>query len=400
MKHNLPKININDLNRLFGDNFHISSSKQNSIKIDYILDRNNRIRWAYPSELNRPTYLNTYNSSGIKPTIYKIITNICFKLKLKNIIRDGVITIYYDSNSCYLSNLLRNNFSSRNFSIFFGTYGEDRKMIIEYNDGSSDESSGFIKIPISKKSNHLVSNEKDNLMFLNNAISQSSKLKVPNCEHLSSEVLCVKNIFNKDMKVPSYYSLKPVLSLHKLNIRNINYYEFYQNHYLKSKPSHFLPNFRGLSDIKIMKIRDTIKDIYYYLDKMKNFFPDEKIVFTSFSHRDFTPWNCRFYEDSLYVIDWERAGYSPLFFDIFHYVFQNEILINQNFCISDIRNKMLDILKLYANESININEYFILFLISHISNRVELIVESEEWFPQIEWQLNVWRDALIEIYVK
>jgi len=68
---------------------------------------------------------------------------------------------------------------------------------------------------------------------------------------------------------------------------------------------------------------------------------------TCFSHGDFCPWNINIDNDDLKVFDWEMAGYYPLGYDLFTFIFQTSFLINRT-----------NVKQLLINNKIFIEKYF------------------------------------------
>ena len=402
-----PNKNLSDLYKLFGEScaneFHGSSK----IKLYYILDANNRVRWAFPSNLKTPSFLNTFNSSSIKAYLYIAVCKILFKIKLKFMLSSGSIVVYYDPSKCFLKDLLNDHLINEHFSIFFGTYGDDRKLIIEFNDGISNESIGFIKIPLSERSKKLITNESKNLEILSCKKPLKSLLDFPELRPSRSyEALLIPNIFKDHSIIPKYSMLTPIIDLHNISYEVVTFSNFFEKKVLNNLDTLRVNKifFNDVSEIKSNQIKDLCTNIVKSLKGLNNLYGKDELVRTSFAHKDFTPWNCRITSNKLSVIDWERADKETShFFDVCHYIFQNEILVKQNFDTDDIKSKIMFSLKNFnALLGLKLNNkdlefYFYCFLIDHISTRVELVSKSTEWFPQIDWQLNVWNNMLLNI---
>jgi len=57
---------------------------------------------------------------------------------------------------------------------------------------------------------------------------------------------------------------------------------------------------------------------------------------TSFAHGDFCPWNLMDVNGTIKAFDWEMAGYYPMGYDIFTFVFQTNFLLNPGMKIEEI----------------------------------------------------------------
>lgn len=63
----------------------------------------------------------------------------------------------------------------------------------------------------------------------------------------------------------------------------------------------------------------------------------------TFAHGDFCPWNILVKKNGgLLLVDWEMAGYKPLGYDLFTYVFQTSFLLDQESSPQDVINNNKD----------------------------------------------------------
>ena len=108
-------------------------------------------------------------------------------------------------------------------------------------------------------------------------------------------------------------------------------------------------------------------------------------------------------EDLLYILDWEMSSENfPILYDLFHYVFQAEILLNQaNY--GKIKEKIYLALtadltsKMTGCFNIDINQHFIFYLIFNITKYLNLYVEQDVPHIQIYWLVAAWEEALQDI---
>ena len=96
-----------------------------------------------------------------------------------------------------------------------------------------------------------------------------------------------------------------------------------------------------------------------------------KCTFTVFSHGDFCPWNLLKYDSTLQVFDWELAGYYPLGYDLFTFIFQTSFLLYP---------------KITVNELIKENNHFISFYFN--SYKIEDWKQYLLDFAKIKFQLE------------
>ena len=100
-----------------------------------------------------------------------------------------------------------------------------------------------------------------------------------------------------------------------------------------------------------------------------------------FSHGDFCPWNLVInLENNIKVIDWEMAGWYPLGFDLFTFIFQSSFLLSPNKKPVMLIKENLSWFNQYFS-SYGVDNYlpylkefsFIKFKMEHSKNNVELI---------------------------
>lgn len=83
-------------------------------------------------------------------------------------------------------------------------------------------------------------------------------------------------------------------------------------------------------------------------------------LINSFAHGDFCPWNLMRVDGELKAFDWEMAGYYPLGYDLFTYIFQTSFLIHPKRKIENILEHNLHHIKSYFGNK-NWKEYLSFF---------------------------------------
>ena len=132
----------------------------------------------------------------------------------------------------------------------------------------------------------------------------------------------------------------------------------------------------------------------------------EKIVSVSLSHGDFTPWNMYLTKEKLHVFDWELSEKEmPLMYDLYHYVFQSEIMIKHN-GYKQIQESLKDILKksniklIIKKFDIDFNKNYTFYLVYTISYYLNKYASQNKLHDQVFWMLKVWDDALSDLLNK
>ena len=108
-------------------------------------------------------------------------------------------------------------------------------------------------------------------------------------------------------------------------------------------------------------------------------------------------------DDQLYIYDWEMCTEGiPVFFDIFHFVFQSEILLNQSDyrvikknIVSFIKeDRTISMVRLF---NIDINQSYMFYLLFSVTKYLNLYVVQDAPHQQIYWMVAVWKKAMQDI---
>jgi len=361
----------------------------------YINDKNKNKRWIFPSGLKYPSFLNLYNTNSFKGKIYKLIVKVIFKLKLQKYFVSGSMNGELEDK--YLNIISELNCTG--YSIFTGTAGENRKVIIEVNKDSKTKY--FIKIPTTQSAKGLVKSEKKNIHYL-----EQFNFKIfnfPEVVYSDDEIITISNIKPQTISNIDKFSTIHFLVLQELydnTARNLLISEVE----LLQKSTEYL-DILNKKQFDLNNHLDTkISQLSIQLLKIKDFFIDkEKNIEVSFAHCDFTPWNMYLSGDKLYVYDWELASHdTPLLFDFFHYIFQESVLIKhlkyndiKNIIESSFENKILK--KIITKYRIDTNQYYAYYLYINISYYTLKYANQKDLHLQAYWLIDVWNESLEDL---
>lgn len=364
----------------------------------YITNRDGSLRWVYPKSLYTPTFLNFFNQSNLRSKIIKFFISILFykNLYLGRFTKYKHLVINLSPGSI-LFNLI-NRKSNLSYSIFLGTVGENRKIIIEVNDNISSLS--FIKVGVTEASKNLVKNEHKTLEMFGKIETKS--FNVPAIIDYSDGVLEVSNLKTVD----SYQSAK-LLPVHFRALKELYHIGRSYIHYENLPLKFFIQE-------EIEKLDNLVNlDGHYNSINLKTILPKLKIIdkllkvdylfSCSLSHGDFTPWNMYLRHDGIGIIDWEMSNNQiPILFDFFHFIFQSEVLLNKG-SYHSVKQKICAGLEYdYARDiqssfKIDINLHFLFYLLFNITRYLNLYVTQESPHDQIYWIVRVWEHALDDI---
>lgn len=106
------------------------------------------------------------------------------------------------------------------------------------------------------------------------------------------------------------------------------------------------------------------------LNELKPFKKNRGNITYAFAHGDFCPWNLLTTTDgTLCIIDWEMAGFKPLGYDLFTFLFQTAFLLMPKKPISTIISNNEGLIKRYFDH-FNVNSWY-MFLTEFASLKLE-----------------------------
>ncbi|SIS70942.1 Thymidylate kinase [Chryseobacterium ureilyticum] len=336
------------------------------ISFSYIPNPDGTVRWFWNSNSKKPLFLKFYNTTTGKGKLFAIIIHFIFLFRLQRLFFKKEI-LYYTIDKEPLFDI------TRDWSIFTGTIGPNNKAVL-YANGS------FYKIADTQNAQNLIHKELNIITYSGN----NRLYIVPKASLLNEHVLKLSDISVGGKREKNFNEV------HACALQGIK--ERYQTHIKISEWKYFdmmAENFKTIHDKRIpsnliRKIDMILKDI----DR-------EETIHLSFSHGDFTPWNCYTKNNTLAIYDWELASFErPLGFDFFHYIIQNAILVQHlswTAILEEIKKK--NTITLNLNEK-DLKKYLKFYLLTDILYYLKVYSEQEQWHVQIHWLLNTWSEAL------
>ena len=364
----------------------------------YFANRDGSLRWVYPESLKSPTFLNFFNQSSLRSKSIKVLISILFyrNLYLGKFAKNTRLVIDVSEDSI-LRDLVNRN-PDLNYSIFLGTVGENRKVIIEVNDNISSLS--FIKIGVSDASKYLVKNEHKKLELLGEIETKS--FSVPSIIGYRGGVLEISNIntdgaYQSNKFLPIHF--EALKELYRIGGSN----NLYDNLILKCAIQEEIVNLENLCSLGGHNNAIDLEKLLPKLKGINELLQGDYLFACSMSHGDFTPWNMYVKHDGLGIIDWELSDDQvPLFFDVFHFIFQSEVLLNRaSYC--SVKEEIYATLDCVAAKAmrvsfnIDINLHFIFYLLFNITRYLSLYAKQATPHDQIYWMVSVWENALDDV---
>ncbi|APW66225.1 hypothetical protein LPB137_10400 [Poseidonibacter parvus] len=364
----------------------------------YISNPDGTIRWIYPISLKRPTFLAFYSTSSMRAKLIALSIKTFFLFKLNKLLKAKPLEINIDKKSI-IGNILE-NYPTYNYSIFTGTVGVNRKAILELN--KNNETEYFVKISLTESSKELIHNEADILEYINSFTFEN--IEIPKIIEKNDDYIIIDNI-----KQNSSYQTNSIDDIHIKALDDL-YSRTLTEKKLEDidsvKESSLILNKLETSEINTKLPHEKIKDILTNIANIKSTLTNDIKINLGLAHCDFTPWNMYVTNNKLSVFDWELSNKDTvLLYDLFHYIFQAEILINKQGYSSIIntintvfQNEHLkEIIKKY---NIDINLNYILYLEYTVLYYLDKYNSQEELHSQVFWLIDIWNKALKDIVKK
>ena len=386
------------INYLMGNNAFVR--KNESKKFSYISNTDGTIRWLYPSDLKRPTFLNFYSTSSLRAKILSSMIKLAFFAGQRKRIESGELELSIDVDS-RLGKVLK-AYPNACFSIFTGTVGENRKAVIELH--NKERVIAFVKIALTEAAKVLVDNEMHTLKKLSQY--RFDRVVVPEILYQNYvDTIGLSNIKPKTFtQAPRLMELH-VEALHELYEKtheNVKWSDLDVLQECKKNIEILLADFEVFNDLKKNRIHDLAGKLLKLLDMIEK---DEEVTTVALSHGDFTPWNM-YVNEKLYLFDWELSQDNmPLLFDLFHFVFQSEVMIKHttyNNLVNELKRivGMKNIQKLFESFQIDVNNNYLFYLSYNISYYLNKYIRQEQLHDQVFWLINIWEDAVNDLISK
>lgn len=365
----------------------------------YISNPDGTLRWVYPKNLKHPLFLNFYSTASLRSKVFSQLIKLAFYFKQSHRVKFGDLNINITEDS-RLDKILK-RYDHTGFSIFTGTIGKNRKVLVEIH--KNNQTVLFAKIALEKESKVLVDNEIKQLKTLSKY--NFKNLVVP--EVLNSLETGIVEITN--IKPASY---KQYTNLTKLHITALT--EMYEHSYVqiaikeisclkisKQNIEHLLSDYPQINSLDKKRVQQLSQSILLLVELVET--KDEALPL-SLSHGDFTPWNMYISKDVLYLFDWELGQSDiPMMFDLVHFIFQSEIMIKRS-SYTKIKSVLQKILKMTATDElinkykIDVNKHYILYLIYTVSYYLNKYTQQEILHDQVFWLVEIWEEAVADLH--
>lgn len=366
--------------------YTVSDNKESAefekIELSYINNPDGTIRWFWPSKINKPIFLKFYNISGIKSFLFSLVVKMVYILKLQSLVFKSKI-VYFKK----MENAFSNFYIAENWAVFTGTVGPNNKSIIYMEMEGFDS---FMKVAFTESSKELIKREE---LILNRLyMSDLETFQVPEVletDHNYLQITDISKSGKRDVKITDLH-LNALIEMNEISSMKMRLKEIENWNKIKTDLSRLSQS----NDLRMPK--GLIKKMNLLVDQIN----DKDVIEVSLSHGDFTPWNMFSSSNQLFIYDWELADFfKPLGFDLFHFIFQQGILVERK-SWSEIRSdlysqinykKFSQLSKFNDND---IDKYLKYYLIFNAVYYLDLYSKQASWHKQVYWFFNVWNEAL------
>ncbi|WP_273006121.1 hypothetical protein [Chryseobacterium sp.] len=336
------------------------------ISFSYIPNPDGSVRWFWNSNSKKPLFLKFYNAATPKAKLFSWLVEFLFVLRLQKLTFKKE-TVYYIAGEKPIFDI------ESDWAIFTGTVGPNNKCLL-----FSEEC--FYKIASTEQAKQLVHNEFQSLKISKN----NAKYITPSSKMVNEYVLQLSDISAGGERVNELTLIhaKTILDIAKKKTQSTKVADWRHFQDLKT-------DFESLNDERVPK--NLLRKLKLVLSGINE---NEKVDL-SFSHGDFTSWNCYIKDHTLAIYDWELASFErPKGFDFFHFIIQNGILIQKKSwknIFKEIKEKNAIAFQYDDKE---LEKYLKFYLLTNTLSYLKIYAEQEKWHVQIHWLLQTWTEAL------
>lgn len=343
----------------------------------FITNSDGSIRWIWPADNKKPVFLKLYSASSLKAKLYVLIIKTLFLLRLQSLIAKKDIAAF----DGFPSDI--NTDCTREWALFTGTVGPNRKIIIAGRDFGNIPS--FTKIVIINEAKILVENEAKALDYLTS--KNLAKTTLPAILSRSENHIQLSDVSGGKRS-------NTLTTVHIHSLKEIQDTTRYEGD-LSITPI-YRETLDTFSDLSSNTNQAVPKAMKRKLQWLLNDISEYSSIELNFAHRDFTPWNCYHNESSLALYDLELGRSKlPKGYDAFHFIIQNGILVNRSSWIT-IYNEIKETVcpAFFENDESAMKKYLKFYLLINTINYLDIYAKQDQWHTQVSWLLNTWNDAL------
>lgn len=356
----------------------------------YKIYKHGELTWLIDSTATYASFLHLYSASTKKAKAFKLIIKLIWALRIQSLFFKKEKVPY--SIGSLLDSLFINSVSE--LSLFTGTVGENRKMVLYFKYFGNGQ---FVKFPFGDSSQALVEKEHKSLTYLNSLNLRTiiaPALTYKETFTMIADVCNSKSVPYDALDSRAYSFCDELVS--KTLIRK-SFSNLDVDFSIAVNIQYILNNLAFISDIYLKKNMTDLIDRANNL--VKNLDTDFRVS-CSYCHGDFTPWNSFSTNSKLALIDWELSGQYPVFFDLIHFTVSKNALIG-DLNLPAIYNELLEVKNTLSGREVLLIElkhfhiYVRLYsLISIAFYGKKFLIQDNQLHEQAHTLLKVWGSLL------
>lgn len=344
----------------------------------YIPNTDGSIRWIWPLENRKASFLHFYPNATFKQKLFRLIVSLLFQFGWQKFAFSKTDKIELDELP-----------STNEWALFYGTIGPNNKKVLYYVTENGEPR--FVKIASTSGAQKLMDQEKEHLVFLN-GFQKRFSFELP-------EVIPSEFPHRLELEALSFQKSASIwMEKHTKMMNELSSVNSYKNRIGQWLPWHQISH--RISELSHLGSAKIPVSILNKLILLKMEIDRNKMFEFHWAHGDFTPWNSFLTaENKLAAIDWELANeHAPKGSDFFHFHIQNGILVDRKPASSILANiQRIGLEQKLFTDLQELNLYLKLHLLQHISYYALLYAQQPSWHVQVHWQLKVWEELLNEV---
>jgi len=359
---------------------------QKAITCYYKNNPDGSIRWIWPSASKKTDFLRFYHVSGFRSEMMALYIKTLAKKGWLKRLSDGEFTFFVNGETYAM---VKHEWQSR-WAWFSGTIGPNRKSIL-WRQAANQNSGLFIKIPLTDWATINLAVEKKQIKALKAMGFQN--VVIPETEEAGESCLQLSDIGINTSRTNNFKEL-PFAAVKEWMQAGIQIEKYTGSAFAKKMDDLFAE----LKDFQDERFPKNFVEKLIFLKN--NSILDETVIVTTVAHGDFTPWNIFVKNDRLHCIDFELSGNQmPALFDLFHFVYQSNILIGNN-GYKTIRYQLDYLFNLpewqafIKEHQIDVDAAEKLYLLYIITYYTGIYHYQPQWHTQVSWLLKTWEDAI------
>lgn len=288
----------------------------NNAELKYISNSSGYMRWLYPAENTTASFTQFFSAATVKSKLLKWGFKVLCALHLDSYFLSNKLEVHSMPPFSF-ANLI-DSFSLSNYSFYMGSQGVNRTALMQ--GYSATYGDLFLKIAVNANSLKSLEREKRAL----NKVNQFGfeYIKLPEVKPSNYPNVLVTTAFgNHSGRRSNDFTKLHGKAMIEIVQKSIRFYRLAESPF-------WLEIQNQVALVQSSKVTAKMKSL---IQTLFNQIQQNESFYTSMAHGDFTPWNMFVSSQQLNVYDWELAdGQYPLFYDLFHFHFQNGVMVKQH----------------------------------------------------------------------